>query len=81
MQIGDHLTEGHLFSVVLKGERLTNMSDIDHLVTLFEVFRENGGVLKVSVYDPLCATVQHYEWKELMVDIKDAYFITGLKQR
>ena len=78
IEIGHQLEEGHPYSIVLKGEHTSNM---DHVVTMVGIYKENAdSSLKVFIKDPMQQNGQYYEWVEFREDIKDAYFITGLKK-
>ena len=76
-EIGQQLEEGHPFSIVLKGE---HASDIDHVVTMVGIYKENAdSSLKVFIKNPMQQDGQYYQWIDFQEDIKDAYFITGLR--
>ena len=78
IEIGQQLEEGHPYSIVLKGERA---SDINHVVTMVGIYKENAdSTLKVFIKDPMQENGQYYKWVDFREEIKDAYFITGLKK-
>ena len=78
IEIGHQLEEGHPYSIVLKGERA---SDINHVVTMVGIYKENAdSTLKVFIKDPMQENGQYYKWVDFREEIKDAYFITGLKK-
>ena len=79
IEIGENLEEGHPYSIILKGEHIQGMTDIDHVVTMIGIYKEQNEPLKVFIKDPLQKDGQYFNWIEFRQNIKDAYFITGLK--
>ncbi len=78
-EIGQELEKGHPFSVILKGEHVKEMTDMDHVVTMIGLQKKGSAPLLVYINDPIYQGVQVYQWVKFREDIKDAYFIIGLK--
>ncbi len=52
------------------------------MVTLVGIYREGiDKPYQVIIKDPLLYNSQQINWLDLRYDIKDAYFIIGLKQK
>lgn len=81
-EIGERLENGHIYSIILEGEKSSKIRDIDHMVTLVGIYREGiDKPYQVIIKDPLLYNSQQINWLDLRYDIKDAYFIIGLKQK
>lgn len=79
-EIGQELEEGHPYSIVLKGENIPETTDMDHVVTMIGIKKRENTPLLIYINDPIYKEVQVYQWVYFRDDIKDAYFITGLKK-
>lgn len=71
-----HLEQDHLYSVLLKGEQ------IDHVVTVVgfsQTFQDEN--LQVWYKDPLIENpgLKQCDWNSFVDQVKDAYFIIGVK--
>ena len=79
IEIGQELELGHPYSIILKGEHVSGTTNLDHVVTLIGIQKKGGKPLLIYINDPMYTGVQVYQWVDFRENIKDAYFIKGLK--